>query len=78
MFVVSQTCSKNNTLVIVPDTVLWFTAERAEGIIFYGLATSHIFLSVWMVAEYFGVNWPHFVVRGLLGAIVPRFIWRFM
>ena len=71
---VSNTCRRNYSLTFVPDTAVWFDPGNPEATVFFILALSHLALSAWMVLEYYVVNWPHFVVHGVLGAIVPKFI----
>ncbi len=60
----------NRTIPAVP------TIRNEFQITLYALGSLHIFLSLWMVLEYFIVNWPHFVVPEILCSIplpaVPR------
>ncbi len=47
---------------IRPDTDNWF-----DDVVVYLLGTIHLVLSLWMLVEYFVVNWPNFVL--------PRYVY---
>ncbi|XP_019861438.1 PREDICTED: uncharacterized protein LOC100634093 isoform X2 [Amphimedon queenslandica] len=46
--------AKGNNRPFLPDFPLWFT------IVFYVLGAGHLLLALWIVVEYFIINWPHF------------------
>ncbi len=60
--------SVNQTFAIAPDRPNWLAY------FLYTIGTFHVILSMWMVVEYYAVNWPHFYLHGWRVALVPTFL----
>ena len=60
--------TENQTFAIVPEWPKWLAYSL------YTIGSVHLILSLWMVAEYYAVNWAHFNFHGWRAALVPRFV----
>ncbi len=60
--------SDNQTLAIQPDRPDWLAD------FLYAFGAIHLILSLWMVIEYYAVNWPHFSPHGWANALIPTFV----
>ena len=52
--------------MFIPNFPFWFY------IVFYTLGAAHLFLSFWVVVEYFPINWPHLKLPGFVYSLRYR------
>ena len=63
----------SNASGAIKPAIISYWRDGAYPVVLYTFGSIHLILSIWMVLEYFIINWPNFRLPSLFYSVITRY-----